>query len=350
MKVLKNKAIENYLSDLFKKRIEVKKIEPLGRGSHGQGFSIEFKQAQTIRRLILKRLRGDIGLGHDYPSDRAALFLLAKRSYNLLSKHVRAVDVATLKEDGSIRSVEEGEDFFLLMEEAKGECYFKDLEMMKSKSRLDSNDRKRIKTLVKYLSEIHSVRKRSKPLYLRKIRDIIGHGECLMGVLDSYGPVKFTSLEEMAEIERKCIGWRMSLKLQWKRLCQVHGDFHPGNIWFISDKDFSVLDRSRGLWGDAADDVTALTINYIFFSINYHGKFVKPYDDALRLFYDEYITLTGDEEILGVVAPFYAFRGVVVANPLFYPKVKDENRKKIFRFIHHVLDSERFDPENVRID
>jgi len=116
-----------------------------------------------------------------------------------------------------------------------------------------------------------------------------------MGVLDSYGNVRFTNLKEMAEIEKKCIEWRMRLKSKWKRLCQIHGDFHPGNIWFRSGNDFTVLDRSRGPWGDAADDITALTINYIFFSINYYGRIDKPYNKALRLFYDEYVKITGDE-------------------------------------------------------
>lgn len=344
MRTIKKKTLEDYLTSLFQQKISVKRIEPLGKGSHGQGFRVEFKRDKRIQSLILKALRGNIGLGHDYPSDRAALFLLAKDSYNLLPNHVKAVDVATVKRDGGIRSVEVGEDFFLLMEEAGGVSYFRDLEGMKGKAKLGAHDRKRIRFMVKYLSEIHSVKKYSKTLYLRKIRDTIGHGECLMGVLDSYGDVAFTTLEEMAEIEKKCIEWRMRLKSKWRRLCQVHGDFHPGNIWFRSDNDFTVLDRSRGPWGDAADDVTALTINYIFFSINYYGRLDKPYDEALRLFYDEYIKITGDEKLLEVVAPFYAFRGVVVANPLFYPQVKDENRRKIFRFIHRVLDSEGFDP------
>jgi hypothetical protein len=44
---------------------------------------------------------------------------------------------------------------------------------------------------------------------------------------------------------------------------------------------------------------------------------------------------------------FYAFRGAVVANPVFYPQLTDEKRKMIFRFIHNVLDSKKFEPEKV---
>jgi hypothetical protein len=49
-----------------------------------------------------------------------------------------------------------------------------------------------------------------------------------------------------------------------------------------------------------------------------------------------------------VLAPFFAFRGAVVANPVFYPEVTPKQRKIIFRFVHSVLESKRFNPENVR--
>ncbi|HLA50618.1 MAG TPA: hypothetical protein VJ000_05480, partial [Thermodesulfovibrionia bacterium] len=231
----------------------------------------------------------------------------------------------------------------------------------------------------------HSVKKDSKALYWRKIRDTIGHGECLMGVFDTY-PDGTLNYEEMAEIEKKCIDWRARLKPKFKRLCQIHGDFHPGNIWFrevgsqsedkkirrwedeklknttsqllnfstsktlnseLQTPDFVLLDRSRGPWGDAADDITALTINYIFFSINHFSKLDGTYLEAIKLFYDEYIKKTGDFEIYRVAAPFYAFRGIVVANPVFYPDITPENRRKIFNFVHGVLDNESFNIDKV---
>ncbi len=130
------------------------------------------------------------------------------------------------------------------------------------------------------------------------------------------------------------------------RLSQIHGDFHPGNIWFDGDT-FTLLDRSRGPWGEPADDITALTINYIFFSLNNLGKLKGPYYEAIKLFYDEYIKKTGDIDIYRVVAPFYAFRGVVVANPIFYPDVSNDNRKRIFKFINGVLEDTAFDVEKI---
>ncbi|HYA26448.1 MAG TPA: hypothetical protein VEE82_00480, partial [Thermodesulfovibrionales bacterium] len=111
--------------------------------------------------------------------------------------------------------------------------------------------------------------------------------------------------------------------------------------------DFILLDRSRGPWGEPADDVTALTINYMFFSIKYHGMVKGTYLEALKLFYDDYIEQSGDKEICSVVQLFYAFRGVVVANPLFYPDLTTKQRSTVFQFISNILDSERFEPHRI---
>jgi aminoglycoside phosphotransferase (APT) family kinase protein len=128
----------------------------------------------------------------------------------------------------------------------------------------------------------------------------------------------------------------------------IHGDFHPGNIWWKAGgaglRALALLDRSRGPWGEPADDLTALTINYVFFSVRRLGRLRGAYQEALALFFEEYIKRTGDDDVLRVVAPFYAFRGAVVANPAFYPDVGEAGRRLIFRFVHNVLDADRFDP------
>ena len=223
--------------------------------------------------------------------------------------------------------------------------------------------------MTSYLAEIHSVKKDSKTLYWRKLRDTVGHGECLMGVFDTY-PDDTLSYYEMANIIKKSVDWIARLKPKYRRLCQIHGDFHPGNIWFTSKDaetqrtrepetrrvpaspsrpviNFVLLDRSRGPWGDSADDITALTINYIFFSIRHHGSVKGSYFEGLRMFFEKYVALTGDEELYSVVAPFFAFRGAVVANPIFYPELTLDQRKLIFTFVNNVLDDDKFRLEKV---
>lgn len=338
--MINKQSIKKYIHDLLGAEAREINIKKLGSGVQGAGFLIEVQTHEGAKHYVIKGLFPE-GLEHDYPSDRAGVFLLDLDEFGNLPKHVKAVDVLAEREDGSILSIGGGKEYYLLMERAEGRHYFHDLSAFSRKKRLNTSDIEKIQSMTSYLAKIHSVKKDSKHLYWRKVRDTIGHGECLMGVFDTY-PGGTVAFDEMAEIEKKCVDWRARLKPRFPRLCQVHGDFHPGNIWFRNSQDFILLDRSRGPWGDAADDVTALTINYIFFSINRFGRVVDPYCEALHLFYETYVSQTGDTELYEVVAPFYAFRGVVVANPVFYPDVSLENRRKIFNFVHGVLDDESF--------
>ncbi|OHE57815.1 MAG: hypothetical protein A2Z47_01465 [Thermodesulfovibrio sp. RBG_19FT_COMBO_42_12] len=342
--MINENALKAYLKKEFRDIIQVD-IRKLGSGVQGVGFLIEMETSDGIKSYVVKTLLSE-GLGHDYPSDRAAVFLLDLDEFKNLPMHVKAVDVLSEMEGGSIKSIGGGKEYYLLMEKADGENYFNDLSEFSKKDYLEEGDIKKIKTMASYLAEIHSVKKESKTLYWRKLRDTIGHGECLMGVFDTY-PDGTLSYDEMADIVKKSVDWIARLKPKYKRLSQIHGDFHPGNIWFKNSTDFILLDRSRGPWGDPADDITALTINYIFFSIKHYGSLRGSYLDGLRLFFDIYVTLTGDQEIYKAVAPFFAFRGAVVANPVFYPELTTEQRGIIFKFVNNVLDDDKFELKRI---
>lgn len=362
-------ALKAYLKRRFSEATDVD-IRKLGSGVQGSGFLVELKTDTRTASYVVKSLLPE-GFGHDYPSDRAAVFLLDLDEFNTLPRHVRAIDVLAEMESGTVKSIGGGKEYYLLMEKGEGRDYFKDLNDYSRKNGLENSDLKKINAMASYLADIHGVKKDSRTLYWRKLRDTVGHGECLMGVLDMY-PEGTLSDREMTAIIKKSVDQVYRLKPKFHRLSQIHGDFHPGNIWFKEVKsnesevgsveiannktpdsecrteiDFILLDRSRGPWGDTADDVTALTINYIFFSLMYHGSVKGPYLEGLKLFYDDYIRLSGDDEIYSMVQPFYAFRGVVVANPLFYPDLTPQKRGMLFRFINNVLDSERFEPDRV---
>ncbi len=354
--MINEKALKAYLLKKFSDVIQMD-IKKLGSGVQGSGFLIEMKTPHGIRSYAVKTLLSE-GLGHDYPSDRASVFLLNLDEYKNLPRHVKAVDVLSEMEDGSIKSIGGGKEYYLLMEKGSGKHYFNDLTEFSHKDRLENSDIKKIKAMTSYLAEIHSVKKHSRTLYWRKLRDTVGHGECLMGVFDTY-PDGTLSYDGITEIIKKSVDWIYKLKPRYKRLSQIHGDFHPGNIWFTPSTpplgkggngggvDFILLDRSRGPWGEPADDVTALTINYIFFSLKNHQDIRGAYLEGLNLFFNEYIKASADTEITEVVAPFFAFRGAVVANPVFYPEITSEQRKLIFRFVNNVLDDNRFKLEKV---
>lgn len=320
-------------------------ITKLGSGVQGAGFLIRLATAEAERSYVVKALLPE-GFGHDYPSDRAAVFLLDLDEYGNLERHVRAVDVLAELPGGRIRSIGGGIEYYLMMETAEGRDYFHDLRDMAEKKTLGARDRRRISALAAYLAGIHAVRKESKPLYWRKLRDTVGHGECLMGVFDIY-PDGTVPYGVMTDIIRKAVDAVYRLKPKHRRLCQIHGDFHPGNIWFRNEEEFVLLDRSRGPWGEAADDVTALAINYLFFSIKTFGDYRAAYREAFDLFLAEYVNRTADTELFDVAAPFFAFRSAVVANPVFYPELSGQGRMRILSFAANVLAAERFDPARI---
>ncbi|GAB4491001.1 MAG: hypothetical protein OHK006_24450 [Thermodesulfovibrionales bacterium] len=320
-------------------------ITKLGSGVQGSGFLVAITTRKARKEYVVKTLVS-AGFGHDYPSDRAAVFLLDLDEYGNLDKHVKAVDVLAELPDGSVKPVGGGIEYYLMMEKAAGTDYFQDLDHMAGKARLDDRDKARIKAMASYLAKIHAVRKDSKTLYWRKLRDTVGHGECLMGVFDLY-PDAAVAPELMTDIIKKSVDFIYRLKPRHRRLSQVHGDFHPGNIWFTGEADFILLDRSRGPWGEPADDLTALAVNYIFYSVSRDGMLCGAYREGLELLFGEYGRLTGDREINEVVAPFFAFRCAVVANPVFYPDLSHDGRRKMLCFARNVLAEERFDLNRV---
>jgi hypothetical protein len=314
---------------------------------YGSPLLLEYILSGRRGWVVLSTMRIQHGFGHDHFSDRARVLIWQNSVFNNLSKHVRSIDVGYFTKDGGITSAGNAKEYFLLMEKIDGKEYFYDMERVKEHETTDL-DRDRVIALSSYLAEIHSIKRNCPPLYQRKIREIIGDGECIFGILDDYPEnLRFLQPNELQDIEKLCIEWRWKLRRKVHRLCQVHGDFHPWNIMFRQGVDFNVLDRSRGEWGEAADDITAITMNYIFYSVQKRLMLEGGLKELFELFYDNYLSLTGDEEILEVVAPFYAFRAIVVASPTWYPLLSDDVRRILFNFLENILKADRFDYRNV---
>ncbi len=151
----------------------------------------------------------------------------------------------------------------------------------------------------------------------------------------------------LERIEHLAVEWRWRLREMTHRLRQIHGDFHPWNILFGAGTDFRLLDRSRGEFGDPADDVTCLTMNYLFFSLQRSGRLEGVFENLFVRFWERYLHQTGDEEMLRVAAPYFAFRCLVMASPVWYPELPESVRQKLLTFLLAVLESEVFDPHQV---
>jgi len=88
-------------------------------------------------------------------------------------------------------------------------------------------------------------------------------------------------------------------------------------------------------------------MNYLFFSLQRSGKLEGPLRELWLRFWPRYLERSGDREVLDVAAPFFAFRALVMANPLWYPTLTPQLRDTVLRFAENVLAAERFAPERV---
>lgn len=356
MPILRKRQVEEYVRARFGPEAELESYGSIGKETSGPKYKqygygapvrLNIRIGRRLIRVVLETMSPG-PFGHEHMADRAQAILWDYDSYGRLPRHVPALDVGAFTGKGGLMSVAPAREFFVLTQWSEGEGYQKDLERLSNNGSSRAMDRRRAVAMADYLASIHRVKRRDPELYRRRLRELIGHGECIMGLTDSY-PARYAFITEelLRSIEEACNQWRWRLRGRAKRLSQVHGDFHPWNVLFRRGTDFTVLDRSRGEWGEPADDVTAMTINYLFFSLCRWGTLRGPFEMLFRTFWDTYMEKSRDHEVLETSAPFFAFRGLVIASPLWYPRLSVDVRRKIFRFVEHVLDVERFDPAEV---
>lgn len=330
--------------------LSVEEIGRRGRGEikrfgYGRPLLLRFRAAGREREAVINTVKPS-RFGHEFFYDRAAILLFQHRAFNRLPGHARSLDVGFATRSGALRSAGDAEEFFLLVERASGSPYADDLFRIQAEG-AGPLDLRRAEALAAHLARIHRRKGPARDrqlLYERRVRDLVGHGECIFGMADGYPRRWWRRLERM---ERDAVAWRWRLKEYGHRLAAVHGDYHPWNILFDRGTSFTLLDRSRGEWGEPADDVASLSINYILFSVLQHGRLAGEWQRLFDRFLGSYLRRTRDRELLEVLPPWYAFRGLVVASPVWYPDHPPRVREALLRFTENLLASERFDPERV---
>ena len=360
---IRAETLAPYLTRALRARVEgltVRRLvgaEPTADDPKGFGYGVPLEVTCLVdgqpRAFVISRTRPAQGFGHDYPADRAWQALYGHHAYNSFPRHVRSVDVGFAREGGDLVSAADAVEFFQLVEKAEGALYWLDLARMLEAEPRDL-DRERVRALAGFLASAHADRRDEPTLYARRIRELVGHGECVMGILDSY-PDGYPPLPERAReaFERAMVSWRWRLRPLTHRLRRVHGDFHPWNILFRErTAEFAVLDRSRGEWGEPADDVAALGINYLFFGLQRSVRAGRAgvderFLELFRTFLDTYVAASGDAELFDVLPPFLAFRALVIAHPRWYPDLPDASRAALLRFADHMVATTRFVPDDV---
>ena len=357
---LQTARLDEYLSRVLDERVEVLALRSLGgevvddpKGfGYGVPFEVECRVGDRRRAFVVSRTRPARGFGHDYPADRAWQALYGHAAYNDFPRHVRSVDVGLVRPSGEMVSAADAVEFFQLVDKAEGHLYWLDLDRLLDGTP-DPLDLERARALAEFLAEVHRTKRDEPTLYARRIRELVGHGECVMGIVVSYPhPWAVLPPEACEALECALVRWRWRLRHRAHRLSRTHGDFHPWNILFREGTDFSVLDRSRGEWGEPADDVAALAINYLFFGMRKAARqgqrgVAEPLRGLFHGFLSAYIEASRDYELLETLPPFLAFRALVLAHPRWYPDLPDPLRVDLAHLATSLAAATRFDPADV---
>lgn len=317
------------------------------RFGYGKPVLVRYEVKGQEREGVLSVMRGD-KYGHQYYWDRAAVLMFQFETSSRMERHVRPLGLGYVDGNGNLVPVQAPQEFFILNEKLDGYDYYHDLERIRTKG-LTPLDLSNVRELAHWLADVHAEKKTDQDLYFRRIRDLVGSSECIMGLVDEAYPHPYPEFTEQRFHELECavLDWRWKLKGFAHRLAAVHGDLHPWNVLVDGRGGFSVLDRSRGEWGEPAGDLATMAINYLLFGLYDKPRLAGDFEQLYRIWFEEYLERTGDSQALEVIAPFFVFRALVIASPEWYPDHPAEVRKGLFRFMENVLLDERFDWEHI---
>lgn len=311
---------------------------------YGEPVRLEIDDGGQRRELVW-RVAGANEFGHDRRSDRAAETLLAFDDFQRIPRHVTPIDVGAVGDSGELVSLRDARELYLITTYARGTVYADDLRRLADHGAATERDLGRLDALVAYLAALHITLDGGEVRYRRAIRDLVGHGEGIYGMIDGYpDEVAAASTGRLRAIEERCASWRWRLRDRGARLTRTHGDFHPFNIVFGEALEPTLLDASRGTCGDPADDVTALAVNFLLFAIDARQAWRDGLGVLWRRWWTRYAERRPDPELLAVAPPYFAWRILVVCNPRFYPRLSASGRDALLALAENALDRGQLDP------
>jgi hypothetical protein len=216
------RALAAYLAAVHGGAVGDVRVAPLGggrQGDKGYGYGIPLRVDYSLdgapRRAVVETVRPG-PFGHEHMADRAQSLLWAHDAFRRLPRHVASLDVGAVRSNGALVALGNAEELFMLAEFVEGHEYADDLLRLRSGEALATLDEARCDALCDYLVDIHRVAGADRGLYARRIRELVGHGECIFGIVDGYDDHRLGPL--LQAIERKCIDWRWKLKRRSWRL------------------------------------------------------------------------------------------------------------------------------------
>lgn len=349
-------ALRAHVAQLYP-RHEIVAVTPLApdtgatRGStikaagYGLPVRIELLAPDGSQVQLVWRVASANEFGHDRRADRAAGAIQAFDDFQTMPRHVQPIDLGVITRAGELRSIRDGDELYLITTYAPGTIYADDLRRVADTGVVTDVDLARLDALAGYLAALHQPLGEPGPRYRRAIRDLVGSGEGIYGIVDGYpADVPGASAIRLRGLEERCAEWRWRLRDEDARLVRTHGDFHPFNIVFAGEADLALLDASRGACGDPADDLTALAVNFVLFALAAPASWPRGLGVLWRRWWERYQALRPDHGLSASAPPFFAWRALVVANPRFYPNLGGAQRDRLLALAEAFLDARALDP------
>jgi hypothetical protein len=310
---------------------------------YAQPLRLSVREPSGRLRLLVFRTMAPNPFGHERRADRFDGLVLAFDGFGRLPDHVTALDVGAVGPEGAPRSLRGCGEPYLVTEWAEGQPYADDLRRVAERG-AGALDLARCDALVDWLVRLHAAPVDDPVAWRRAVRDLLGHGEGIFGIVDGYPEgVPAAPPARLEALERGALAWRWRLRGRSGRLRRTHGDYHPFNVLFGEGTAFTLLDASRGGLGDPADDLTALTINYPFFALDRPGAWGRL-GPLWHRAWSRYLAGSGDAGVVEAAAPFLAWRALVLACPRFYPGLSPGGRDALLSLAERALAAPAFDP------
>jgi hypothetical protein len=334
-------------------------LRRLGEPEEGKGFGygvpvrVDYElPGGGCERAVLHTMRPG-SFGHENMLDRERILLWSHQAYNRLPRHVRSVDVSVFQSNGDLTSLGQVEELGLLTEYAEGAALRFGSRAAARYRQADRSRHSPRRCGLRLLVEIHAERGaqsgNDSRLYIRRIRELVGDGECIMGLADSYPPHRcsrhaFSSRSSIAP-------WRGAgaSRIELTGCEEFMGFSSLEHFVYIGSRFSRAGSFARRVWRSGRRrDVYHFELRFLL-SLQRTGKLEGAFGSLFLRFWDRYLEKVGDREILEVAAPFFVFRALALASPVSYPSLADSERKKLLAFILAVVEPPSFNPRRVNL-
>jgi hypothetical protein len=224
----------------------------------GYGKPIKVTVRSRAGACARVRTQASNEFGHDRRAERMEDATLAHSLSAPVALHLRALYEVADADDGGLVSLKGTGEAYLVTDWAEGALYAEDLRRVARDGVATELDLARAAALADYLARLHAVKLDDRVAWRRAIRDLVGHGEGIFGMVDGYPDgVAGAPASRLRAIEERCLDWRWRLRDRTERLARTHGDFHPFNVVFAPHRGRAdALHAPRRLRGGKGDPPT----------------------------------------------------------------------------------------------